>query len=165
MSWIRKWKNNKKHYSWRYIERACREIARTYHAPPPTTIIGLSRGGWVPAVTLANMMGIREVYSIGIASYDNGSGSTEDAQGELRTYQKIPVNCPGIAKGEPVLIVDDISDKGHTLSCVTSNIKSIFGNHVQTATIFTKDSTTFVPDYYYNQISDDEWVVFPWELK
>lgn len=163
MSWIRKWKSNKRNYSWSYIERACREIANKYHAPPPSTIIGLSRGGWIPAVTLANMMNVREVYSIGIASYETDNGCAEDVQGELRTYQKIPVNCPELSKGRPILIVDDISDKGHTLSCVVNNIKSIFGNHIQTATIFTKHGTSFVPDYYYNQVSDDEWVVFPWE--
>lgn len=165
MSWIRKWKSSKHNYSWRYIERACGEIVKTYHAPPPTTIIGLSRGGWVPAVTLANMMGVREVYSIGIASYDTGYDGVEDEQGSLRTYQKIPVNCPGLSKGQPVLIVDDISDKGHTMSRVVSNVKSIFGNHVQTATIFIKTNTTFVPDYYYKQVEDEQWVVFPWEKK
>lgn len=163
MSWIRKWKNNKKNYSWKFIERACRDITKAYRDPPPTTIIGLSRGGWVPAVTLANMMNVREVYSIGIASYETCNSYVEDNQGDIRTYQKIPVNCPSLSKGHPVLIVDDISDKGHTLSHVVSNVNAIFGNHIQTATIFTKENTTFVPDYYYSEIPDDEWVVFPWE--
>ena len=165
MSWIRKWKSDKKAYSWKYIEKACRDIADQIKHSPPATIIGLSRGGLIPAVTLANMMGVREVYSIGIASYDSGYDSTENQQGSLRTYQKIPVNCPGMTNGETVLIVDDISDKGNTLQCVVNNVRDIFNKQVQTATIFTKHGTTFIPDYHHKQVTSDEWVVFPWENK
>lgn len=166
MSWIRKWKSKKKHYSWKYIERACREIVKTYHPPPPQVIIGLSRGGWVPAVTFANLMGVREVYSMGIASYDSGIGvDLEDQQGSIRTYQRLPINCPGLTKGQPVLIVDDISDKGHTLNHVVNHVRESFGNPIQTATIFTKNGTKFTPDYYYKCVDDDQWIVFPWEVK
>ena len=165
MRWIRKWTSKKKHYSWRYIERACREIVKTYHPPPPQVIIGLSRGGWVPAVTFANMMGVREVYSMGVASYDTSNGYVEDIQGSIRTYQRLPINCPGLSKGQPVLIVDDISDKGNTLRHVVNHVKEAFGNPIQTASIFTKRGTSFTPDYYYKCVEDDQWIVFPWELK
>lgn len=165
MSWIRKWTSKKKHYSWRYIERACKEIVKTYHPPPPQVIIGLSRGGWVPAVTFANLMGVREVYSMGVASYDASNGYVEDMQSSIRTYQRLPINCPGLSKGQPVLIVDDISDKGNTLRHVVDHVREAFGNPIQTASIFTKQGTSFTPDYYYKCVDDDQWVVFPWEIR
>lgn len=166
MSWIRKWKSNKKEYNWKYVNRACIEITKTYHKPPPSKIIGLSRGGWVPAVILANLMNVREVYSMGIASYDSGLGhDVEDQQGSIRTYQRLPTNHPGLSAGEPVLIVDDISDNGHTLKHVVGNIRNMFNCPVYTACVFIKHGTSFVPDYYYKSVSRDEWVVFPWEKK
>lgn len=111
-------------------------------------------------------MGVREVYSMGVASYDAGEGlALEDQRSSIRTYQRLPINCPGLSKGQPVLIVDDISDKGHTLRHVVDHVREAFGNPIQTATIFTKHSTTFIPDYFYKCVEDDQWVVFPWELK
>ena len=111
-------------------------------------------------------MGVREVYSMGVASYDAGEGlALEDQRSSIRTYQRLPINCPGLSKGQPVLIVDDISDKGHTLRHVVDHVREAFGNPIQTATIFTKHSTTFIPDYFYKCVEDDQWVTFPWELK
>lgn len=158
MSWIRSWKNNQKKYNWKYIHRACDSIVRSYDHNPPDKIIGLSRGGWVPAVILANLMGVREVLSMGVASYDGNK------QGEMRMYQRLPVNCPVLNNRQRVLIVDDISDKGDTLKHVIDNISTTYNVIVETATVFYKPRTNHKPDYYHKMVPDDQWVVFPWEI-
>lgn len=53
------------------------------------------------------------------------------------------------------LVVDDISDKGITLSTI---------KHKSIATIFSTPWTSSVPDFYMDMKKDkDCWIVFPWE--
>lgn len=163
MSWIRKWKKSKKKYSWGYIERACKSIADDLYEHDISRVIGLSRGGLIPATIIANALGVREVYSIGLASYELTHNGVEEARSDIRVYQRLPSNCPKLNKREMVLIVDDISDKGHTFKHVTNNLTKQYQSTFMTTSIFTKPSTNFIPDMSYKQVPDEQWVVFPWE--
>ena len=165
MSWISKWtKNNKKKYSWNYIDNACRCIASTYDGPPIKRIVGLSRGGLIPATLLAKYMNIREVYSIGIRSYKEGADYKTRSH-EPEVYQSIQYTCPRLSRGDPILIVDDISDKGCTFKYILDSIFNDISSstRVSTASIFIKDKTEYQPDYYYKCLPDEQWVIFPWE--
>jgi xanthine phosphoribosyltransferase len=166
MSWITGWtkKDNKKKYSWDYIERACKHIADSYNGPPIKRIIGLSRGGLIPAVLIAKHMRVREVYSIGIRSYREG----EDYKARSHkpdVYQSIQYTCTRLGRGDPILIVDDISDKGQTFKYVLEHIFENISTSsiIETASIFIKDKTDFEPDHYYKCLPDEQWVIFPWE--
>ena len=57
---------------------------------------------------------------------------------------------------KPVLIVDDIADTGYTLTELGSRGFS-------TATLCYRYSTQYTPNYYGEEITDDKWLVFPWE--
>jgi len=35
--------------------------------------------------------------------------------------------------------------------------------NVKFATLYTKKSTKFIPDYYLKEFDDDIWLDFPWE--
>jgi hypoxanthine phosphoribosyltransferase len=57
-----------------------------------------------------------------------------------------------------MLIIDDVSDDGRTLIGIRDicNMKSI--------TLFVKEGTRFIPDFYCHTCKKDEWIVFlPWE--
>lgn len=160
MSWTRLIrKNSKRKYSWRYIERACDLISRRVEDLGIDRIIGLSRGGLVPATILANNLNVREVYSIGVASYDDRSNTP----GVMNTYQRLPSNAPGFSRGDNVLIVDDISDKGKTFEHVYNLTESQHDCMLYSASIFIKPKTKHTPDFYHSQVPEDQWVVFPWE--
>jgi len=58
---------------------------------------------------------------------------------------------------EHLLIVDDISDSGKTL------IKLPNICEVRTVTLFIKDGTQFIPNFYCRRAPDAQWVVFCWE--
>tara|TARA_X000001316_G_scaffold9692_1_gene2756 strand:+ start:188 stop:592 length:405 start_codon:yes stop_codon:yes gene_type:complete len=61
-----------------------------------------------------------------------------------------------VKKRKPILVVDDIADSGFTLTEVgTKGFK--------TATLCIRYSTQYTPDYYGEEITDDRWIVFPWE--
>ena len=55
-----------------------------------------------------------------------------------------------------VLVVDDICDSGLTLLQASE-----FG--FQTAALCMRYSSPFIPEFYSEKISTDEWLVFPWE--
>lgn len=125
-----------------------------------SSIIGLSRGGLIPATIIAQMLNVNNVYSIGLKSYgEDGSYKTR-----LKTpnmYQDLTwANVRSMNKCDgSVLIVDDISDEGVTMIHVSSKYKL---NNKRCATLFIKNKTSFIPRYYSK--STDEWIVFPWEL-
>ena len=125
-----------------------------------TNIIGVSRGGLIPATILAQMLNVRNVYSVGVKSYAEDGGydtrlkTPAVYQDISRTQKKNINNCDGVT-----LIVDDISDQGTTLKYIASKYK--FMNN-RCASLFVKPGTSFIPRYYSS--STDEWIVFPWEL-
>ena len=55
-----------------------------------------------------------------------------------------------------VLVVDDICDSGLTLLQASE-----FG--FQTAALCIRYSSPFIPEFYSEKITNDEWLVFPWE--
>ena len=163
MSWIRKWKKNKTSYSWKQIDKMCRFLAETA-TDDFTAVVGLSRGGLIPATIIANHLNIRHVYSIGLASYE------VDKAGEIHinnhdVYQSIPSDCRCMKRGENVLIVDDISDKGATFQYVMDTYMAKADCDSKSLSIFIKPETTYIPDMYYGVIPQEMWVTFPWETK
>jgi len=57
---------------------------------------------------------------------------------------------------EKVLVIDDIADTGHTL-------KEAVELGFMTATLAMRSGTSTMPLYYGEFITDDRWLVFPWE--
>lgn len=163
MSWIHRWKNNKTKCKWKHLTHACDVLSEQLAKQNITKIVGLARGGLVPATLLANSLCVREVFSIGLASYELTAEGIEQS-GELNVYQQLRFDGKTrIAPGDIVLIVDDISDQGHTLNRARDMVRSMDVCDVQTLAIYTKPETKHVPDYFYKTIAQDCWVVFPWE--
>lgn len=67
-----------------------------------------------------------------------------------------PLNLTGILK-KNTLIVDDISDGGHTLLELNRFSK------YNTATLWIDNKTKFMPTIYCNLKGEKDWIVFPWE--
>lgn len=162
MSWIQIWKKSKRFYGWRHVNKACKQLAVSYQHQLPTRIIALARGGLVPATIMANILGVRQIYSLGVSSYE--AVGDREQPGEFDLYQRLPANTRANSD-DVVLLIDDISDKGATFKFSEQYIKEIVGGQVVTMSLVIKPSTTFVPDYYNDIVDDDQWVVFPWEVK
>ena len=73
----------------------------------------------------------------------------------------LPVNAE--VKGLKVLIVDDVSDSGASLSKAKQHVSEKGAFQVKVVTLHIKPWSKFIPDYYAE--STDKWVVYPWELK
>ena len=154
----------KKHYySWTDVERMCVSIVNQMYADNwrPDYIVGLTRGGNVPATIISNMTGIRcEALKVSLRDDDSDSESNcwmaEDAFGyeehKLRDYQADIQASAGEeviefpVTGKNILIVDDINDTGATFNwimkdwqagCLPDDPKwqNVWNNNVRFATL------------------------------
>ena len=164
----------KKHYySWQDIETMCTSIVNQMYTDNwrPDYIVGLTRGGNVPATIISNMTGIRcEALKVSLRDDDSESESNcwmaEDAFG----YNKEPTN---------ILIVDDINDTGATFNWITKDWQSsclpgddkwqsVWNNNVRFATLTDNLASEFTEHCAYtcheiNKSEEDVWLVYPWE--
>lgn len=181
----------KKHYySWQDVERACLSIALQMYNDNwrPDYIVGITRGGNVPATILSNMLSVRgEALKVSLRDDDNKSETncwmSEDAFGyvpldEQETYK----SRWDIAKRKKILVVDDINDTGATFnwikddwqsSCLpnaTEGWNTVWSGqnpNVRFAVITENLSSDFSGVRYYahevNKAEEDCWLVYPWE--
>jgi len=140
-------------YAWHGVyprcEKIVKELKEKYTDIMNYEIVGISRGGLVPAVIISNLLGIRKVYSFGLKTYkDQEKDSAE-------IYQ-----VPDLAYSNKVLLIDDISDTGDSFTIA----KKLY-SHKQliTVSVFMKEKTKFVPDIVGDTVDNNVWVVFPWE--
>lgn len=117
----------------------------------PDYIIGLTRGGLIPATMLSHLLDVPMI-AIQYSSVD-GAGDNKNHDNEL----------PDI-KGKSLLIVDDIADSGKTLEEVCTHFAPF--NVLQSAVLYHKESSVFTPSFCALLIPEDApFVYFPWEIK
>jgi hypoxanthine phosphoribosyltransferase len=177
---------NKTHISWSDITLACEEIANQVRESGfvPDYIVGITRGGCIPAVILSHMLDVRcEMVKIKLRDAAGGEECesncwmAEDAFGyqseesDNNTVRQNQINTANI------LVVDDINDTGATFNWLVSDWTSNAGwlakehnpwhNNVKFATLFNNVPSSFKDvDYYSVSIDknkDPSWIVFPWE--
>ncbi len=119
----------------------------------PDIIVGIARGGWIPARLLADFFGNRRTANLKIEFYDNTTRSTD----EPIITQEISENV----EGKTVLIVDDVADSGKSLSAAIKHVKVKKPSKMKSATLYYKKHSIIKPDYYIKETED--WVVYPWE--
>lgn len=121
----------------------------------PDLIVGIARGGWIPARLLSDFFQNIEITSIRIKFYrDIG----ERAAKPLIT-QPLTVDV----RGKCLLVVDDVADTGHSLVAAKKHIENFHPKDLKIATLYVKPSTIIIPDYFVEKT--DKWIIFPWEIK
>ena len=138
--------------SWYDVEKAVTALATTLEREfVPDLIVGIARGGLIPAVRLSHLLGDRLLRMIHIKFY-RGVNLRQERPELLADVGKLP---------KKVLIVDDVADTGETLEFVREHVKKKGAREIKVATIAYKPRSRLKPDYYV--IETDKWIVFPWE--
>ena len=134
----------------------------------PDYIVGLVRGGLVPAVLLSHRLGVK-MNTLNVSLRDG-----EDAESECNLWMPEDVtNCTN------VLIVDDINDSGATLDWIRRDwYSSVAGLHpptdlwwhdrIRIAVLINNLGSDETVDYQGVDIDkrvDPSWIIFPWESK
>ena len=178
----------KKHYySWQDVEKACTNIALQMYKDNwrPDYIVGITRGGNIPATILSNMLDIRcEALKVSLRDDAMGPESnlwmSEDAFGYVDLEEQETLKCRwDLNKRKNILIVDDINDTGATFNWIKEDWRStclpdedtawnsIWNNNVRFAVITENLSSTFDGVRYsvheVNKAEEDVWLVYPWE--
>lgn len=142
-------------FSYNQITQMCEGLAEEIERweQKPTSIVGLIRGGCVPAVILSHLLGI-PCKMLAYSSH-NGFGDNQDAENQISDE---------IANAPNQLIVDDICDSGNTMKEVMDAIR-IAGNRATSCTLIYRDhdKSKYEPDMYATRITTQSWVIFPWE--
>ena len=181
---------NKKIYSWQDIEKMCVSIVNQMYADNwrPDYIVGITRGGNVPATIISNMTGIRcEALKVALRDDDSHLESNAWMSEEAYGYEEVrdrddlyPTSTHNAAKQKNILIVDDINDTGATFNwikqdweanCIPNNQdvwQNVWGNNVRFAVLTDNLSSEFDLDVNYccdtvNKAEKDVWLVYPWE--
>jgi uncharacterized protein len=161
------------YHTWQEVERQTQEILRQINLDRwrPDYVVGLTRGGLVPANLISQYLGCR-METLKVSLRDGSEQETncwmaEDAFGYETESKK------------NILIVDDINDSGATLNWIRQDWMSscfatspvwdgIWGHNVRVACLYDNESSdSEVPVSYsavnINKAAEDSWIVFPWE--
>ena len=133
-------------YPWNTIDDLVKEVANRASSFKPTHIVGITRGGLIPAVMLSHSFDL-PMETLGVSFRDNRA-----------THH---------TKFKPIddaryLIVDDINDSGTTFKVVSD----IFRNRrltFATSALINKEKSYFNVDFYGEMFYHDDWINFPWE--
>lgn len=157
--------------SWQEFDDWCVSIANQVKNENwvPDLIVGVARGGMVPATRLAYLLDVKTVLAY--------SKETTNAV-EISEWTKFWFSDRGLRPAN-ILLVDDINDSGETLSLVIKSFDECMypeSYFLRTAAPLTKLSSEVDVDYFGKMISDlsfipwpwnnlNVWWVFPWERK
>jgi hypoxanthine phosphoribosyltransferase len=139
--------------SWEAAVKYCEQLAEKTGDFRPDIIIGISRGGLVPARILSDVLGVKRVGVIGIAFYEK-AGVAGDAP---EIVQELAVDI----KGRNVLLVDDVADTGKSLKAAKEHLEKLEPSEIKVATMHYKPDSIYKPDYFIGMTR--AWIVYPWE--
>ena len=119
----------------------------------PEVIVGVSRGGWPPARVMSDLLENQNLANMKVVFYK-----------DIGVPNKRPVITQPVTSkvsGKRVLVVDDVSDSGHSLRAVANHLRRRGAREIRVCTLYVKPDSVFVPDYYARKTS--KWIIFPWE--
>ncbi len=125
----------KKYIKWKELDKQVSYLSKKIKNVD--YVVGIPRGGLILAVMMSHKLNIKHM--------------TID---HLEKLEEFDLNI----NKKNILIVDDISDSGHTL-------KHYKKQGYTTATLDVRNTTITKPDYYCNWLETTDWIVYPWEKK
>jgi len=155
----------KRYITQKEINTACLDISSQMFKDQwrPSWIVGVTRGGLLPAVQLSHYLDIK-MHTLDVRLRD----ADDDPEHNLWM-------AGAAASGQKMLIVDDINDTGATFEWIVNDWEEndpstewlgIWGNNVRFASLVNNLPSEFEVDYTsieINKAENPEWIVFPYE--
>ena len=144
----------KRSISYEDLEKQCVVLAEQIIQSEykPNMIISITRWGLLSAYFLADSLWIKSIETINISSYIKWI--SEEIKDETKFAKDFSAfRC---------LIVDDLVDSGKTMEYILAHYK-FTPDQVKIATIFAKEKSRLMPDFFVEKVPSEEWIVFPYE--
>jgi uncharacterized protein len=144
--------------SWKRFYQLARKLSRLVRESgfQPDMIVAIGRGGYLPARILSDHLAIFDLTSIKVEHYHG-----------VHKERKAKVRYPLTAQiaGKRVLLVDDVSDSGDTFQTAIRHLLER-GElaELRTAVLHHKRVSSFVPDYYVEEVIEWRWITYPWAV-
>jgi len=146
----------KKYLTWdEYITDCANAAGVASNFGPFTAVLGVARGGLIPATIIAHKLGIKRVFSLGVTYYD----------GDIKrdapiVYQQLPAEI----EYENVLIVDEVLDTGETWEHVIKHeLERCRCNNYHFLALYSKDLYDKFKLSSLKMIDIETWLVMPYE--
>jgi hypoxanthine phosphoribosyltransferase len=143
--------------SWQSVINLAKRLAEIIKKSgyKPDIVIAIGRGGYIPARIVCDYLLLKDLTSIKVEHW-----------GIARTEKEATIRFPLCTdiKSKKVLLVDDITDTGDTLSISLEYLKRFEPKEIKTAVIIHKICSKIVPDYFVKKVIKWRWIIFPWHL-
>lgn len=136
--------------TWARFGELCQALALAVAAYDPEIIVGIAKGGVLPAAVLASLLR-REFYPVRL--------SRRQDDRVVRDQPALLTPMPAAVGGKRVLVVDDIAVTGETLRLAVQEALRLGAAMVKTATLFVHRAG-HRPDYFV--LETDELILNPW---
>jgi hypoxanthine phosphoribosyltransferase len=163
------------------VANVCRDITNSRWRPD--YVVGLTRGGLLPAVMISHYFGVPcETLKVSLRDGDESESNLWMAE---HAFGYVPENERGDsgtqtdpAYRKNILIVDDINDSGATLEWIRQDWPSgclpkhpawdaVWNRNVRFAVMVNNEASNYKQVDYsgltINKQEDPSWIVFPWE--
>jgi hypoxanthine phosphoribosyltransferase len=121
----------------------------------PDVIVGITKGGWIPARVLSDLLEISDLATVRVEFYLGVA--------ETKNEPVLTQGVSAVVTGKKALIVDDVADTGKSLKLAREHVLQQGATEARIATVYKKPWSVIKPDYY--EAETNCWVVFPWETK
>lgn len=121
----------------------------------PDVVVGIARGGWIPARVLSDVLYADTLQNIRIEYYSD--------VGKKGREPKITQPITGSMEGKSILLVDEVADTGDSLYHAIEHVENLGAGEVRTAVLHWKPWSRVKPDFY--MVRTESWTVYPWEMR
>lgn len=139
--------------TWRDIHWTAEQLAARLKDQAPdrewTGIVAVTTGGMVPACLVAKRLGIKHIETYCFSSYE---GQVQGSAHVLKTADLA-------AGGAGWLVIDDLTDTGKTFRHLRKTLPEAYY-----ATLYVKPEGAEMAQSYAEEIPQETWIHFPWEL-
>jgi hypoxanthine phosphoribosyltransferase len=138
--------------AWEDFHGLCRALATAVLVFDPHIILAVGRGGYYPGTLLAHILQV-DIYPVLLTRRVH----------DVPTYAtpRWILNVPAEVKNRRVLVVDEISSTGETLSVVKQRCVELGVLTVRTAVLYAHSGGSKLPDYI--GLISDELLINPWD--
>jgi hypoxanthine phosphoribosyltransferase len=142
---------------WEDLGEAAYDLARQVDDSwAPDMILGIARGGLLPAAAVGYALGVKNTFSMNVEFYT-------DVDERLEVPMVLPPTPELVDLADTrLLIVDDVADTGATLEVVHEFCAGKVAE-VRTAVLYEKPRSRVKCDYVWRRT--DRWITFPWSAR